>query len=147
VKDYCGFETFHPKCWGKEVIVMDTAVYGRRQVGRCIRASDVEELGERYIGCFTDVISLVDARCSGKHECEIRIPDSVLQQATKCPLQSLAMYMEAGYSCVEGKLSRLHEVDVSIATVYEPISKALMKLHKFLLRLRIGKLHFDHCAE
>ena len=83
---------------------MDVALYGRRQVGRCIRASDVEELGgERYIGCYTDVISLVDGRCSGKAECEIRIPDPVLQKETKCPLQSLAMYMEAGYSCVEGK--------------------------------------------
>lgn len=86
------------------MIVMDVATYGRRQVGRCIRASDVEELGDsRFIGCFTDTISLVDARCSGKQECEIRIPDPQLQQATTCPLQSLAMYLEASYSCVEGK--------------------------------------------
>jgi len=106
LKEYCGFDTFHPKCLGKEVIVMDAAVYGRRRLGRCVQASDVEELGEqsRYIGCFTDVISLVDSRCSGRKECEIRIPDPVLQQATACPLPSLLTYMEASYSCVEGKI-------------------------------------------
>jgi len=104
LREYCGFETFSPKCGGKEVIVMDVALYGRRQLGKCIKASDVEAFGEqyRYIGCFSDVISLVDARCSGKTECDIRIPDPVLQQASTCP-QSLVMYMEASFLCVEGK--------------------------------------------
>ena len=105
VKEYCGFETFSPKCLGKEVIVMDIALYGRRKVGRCIKASDIEELGDQSrVGCFSDVISLIDARCSGKQECELRIPDPVLQQATKCP-QSLMMYMEASFHCVEGYCS------------------------------------------
>lgn len=106
LRDYCGFETFHPKCRGKEVVLMSVAIYGRRQLGRCVRAADVEELGEhsRYIGCFTDVTQLVDARCSGEKECEIRIPDPVLQQATACPLPSLLTYMEASYSCVEGMI-------------------------------------------
>jgi len=110
LKEYCGFETFSPKCGGKEVIVMDVALYGRRQLGKCIEASDVEELGEqsRHIGCFSDVISLVDARCSGKAECDIRIPDPILQQSTKCP-RSLVMYMEASYLCVEGKYLCTHD--------------------------------------
>jgi len=85
---------------------MDKAEYGRMQVGRCIRAADVETLLESIqIGCFSDVTSLVDSRCSGRQECEIRIPDLVLQNATECPLRTVAaMYMEASYSCVEGKM-------------------------------------------
>ena len=28
-----------------------------------------------YLGCRSDVLNLADARCSGKIECDIRVPD------------------------------------------------------------------------
>ena len=130
IKDYCGFETFHPKCWGKEVIVMDVALYGRMRVGRCIRESDAEELRDSIqIGCFTDVVSLVDGRCSGRQECEIRVPDLILQNATQCPLRTVAMYLEASYSCVEGKHAVIDSAILIHSSAYPFISDN--KVHNY----------------
>ena len=101
VRDYCMFETFHPQCYSRDVIVIDYAVYGRRHVGRCIQQADAEDLAD-HLGCYADVRILLDSRCSGKTECEVRIPDPELQEATPCS-KMLMMYLEASYSCVTGK--------------------------------------------
>jgi len=95
-------ETFQPQCWKNEVIVIQEAIYGRRQVGRCIEAenSDLAE-DPRYLGCHMDVLSFLDAKCSGKKQCELRIPDPDLEQATPC-VKSLKMFLEVRYTCVEG---------------------------------------------
>ena len=84
---------------------METAVYGRRTMGRCIG----EEVGfasfredPRYVGCFADVIDIADKRCSGKATCEIRIPDQEMEQINPC-YTGLKMYLEASYLCVSGK--------------------------------------------
>lgn len=111
------FETFHPQCYGHEVIVIDYAVYGRRHVGRCIQQADAEDLAD-HLGCYADVRMLLDWRCSGKTECEVRVPDPELQKATPCS-KMLMMYMEASYSCVTGKYeymceSDLHEIHIFV---------------------------------
>ena len=82
--------------------MIQEAIYGRRQVGRCIEAenSDLAE-DPRYLGCHADVLGLLDAKCSGKKQCELRIPDPDLDQATSC-VKSLRMFLEVRYTCVEG---------------------------------------------
>ena len=98
-------ETFQPECWKNELVVMETAVYGRRTMGRCIN----KEFGfasfgndPLYVGCFSDVLDIADQRCSGKTTCEVRIPDPEMEKTTPC-YTGLKMYFEASYSCVAGK--------------------------------------------
>jgi len=82
--------------------VIQEAIYGRRRAGRCTKAegSDMAE-DPRYLGCHADVLELLDAKCSGKKDCELRVPDPDLEQATPC-VKSLKMFLEVRYTCVEG---------------------------------------------
>lgn len=86
-----------------EVVVMDEAIYGRRHVGKCI---DVEEISgfahdQTFLGCSTNVINLLDRKCSGRKHCDVRIPDSDLEQTQPCR-KGLKMFLEASYYCAEG---------------------------------------------
>jgi len=82
--------------------VIQEAIYGRRQVGRCIEAENSDLAKDpRYLGCYDDVLHLLDAECSGKKTCELRITDPVLDQATSCD-KSLRMFLEVRYRCIEG---------------------------------------------
>ena len=104
-QDYCVMETFRPQCWKSELVVMTTATYGRRMIGRCIdEAIGFASFGDDplYVGCFSDVLDIADQRCYGKITCEIRIPDSEMQKTMPC-YKGLTMYFEASYSCVAGK--------------------------------------------
>lgn len=94
--NYCEFRTFNATCREDEVIVMESAKYGRMKIGDCV----VADLG--YVGCYKDVLDLVDRRCSGRRTCEIRVPDEMLTNTKPC-LQELKMYLEASYSCLKGK--------------------------------------------
>ena len=77
---------------------MQTARYGRMRLGRCVR----KDLG--YIGCYTDVLHLADRRCSGRHECEIRIPDPQFDTTRPC-LEELKTYFESSYVCQKGRVN------------------------------------------
>ncbi len=45
-----------------------------------------------------------DARCSGRRECKIRIPDQEMDNISVCP-KDLGRYLEATYDCEPGKMS------------------------------------------
>jgi len=92
--EYCHFETFRPRCrWRNEVIVMKTARYGRMRLGRCVSEST-------KLGCSADVLQIVGGKCSGKRECEIRLPDSDLDALKPCG--EMWTYLEASYACMKG---------------------------------------------
>ena len=74
---------------------MTHARYGRMQKGRCVK------LDYGHLGCAADVIELMDTRCSGRTECEIRVPDMMLTSTRPCP-DDLKPYLEASYQCVKG---------------------------------------------
>jgi len=104
--EYCQFEVFKPQCWQREVIVIKQAFYGRRHAGRCTE-TEVEEIAQnpRFFGCSADVTGILHKRCSGKKQCEVRIPDPELANTKAC-VYGLMMFLEASYSCVEGRLER-----------------------------------------
>jgi len=106
MEEYCQFETFKPQCWQREVIVIKQAFYGRRHAGRCTE-TEVDEIAQnpRFFGCFADVTAILHARCSGKKQCDVRIPDPELANTKAC-LSGLKMFLEARYSCVEGKTGK-----------------------------------------
>ena len=94
--EFCEFETFEAKCQEGEVIVMKSARYGRMRLGRCVEAS----LG--FLGCSANVLELSDWKCSGRQECDIRIPDPDFDGTKPC-YKELKMYLEASYSCLKGE--------------------------------------------
>jgi Galactose binding lectin domain len=94
--DYCDTEVFRAECSDGEVIIMQKALYGRLKIGRCV------EIDLGYIGCYTDVLTAADRRCSGKRVCEIRVPDAEFESTRPC-LKELKTYLEASYQCVPGK--------------------------------------------
>ncbi len=54
-----------------------------------------------FIGCYSNVLKETDQRCSGRRECEIRIPDASLDKTKPC-LGDLTRYYEADYTCLKG---------------------------------------------
>ena len=93
---YCESETFRAQCWPGHVIMMTSALYGRMRIGRCVEA----DLG--YLGCQQSVLDLADRKCSGRQDCEIRIPDGDLDQTRPC-YKELKVYLEADYTCLRGQ--------------------------------------------
>ena len=103
-QEYCQLETFEPRCWKNEVIVIDKAVYGRHQIGKCISAKEAAFSQESdYFGCSVDVLDIVNSKCSGRKQCQIRIPDADLERTRTC-LTGLQMFLEVSYKCLEGEL-------------------------------------------
>ncbi len=88
-------ETFVASCESDEVILMQSAQYGRMHLGRCVQG----DLG--YIGCSANVLDLADRKCSGRHRCEIRIPNEEFEKTKPC-YQELKSFFEASYTCVKG---------------------------------------------
>ena len=48
-EEYCSRETFHGRCSEGEVIVMKSAMYGRMEVGKCVK----RDLGIQYASHFS----------------------------------------------------------------------------------------------
>ena len=96
--DYCQWERFTASCDSAtdEVIVMETARYGRMRLGRCIKY----DLG--FIGCSADVLRLADSICSGRRRCEIRLPNEEFDRINPC-LSELKSYLTASYKCFKGR--------------------------------------------
>jgi len=106
LEEYCNLETYSPECWKNEVIVIDEAVYGRRHTGKCITAEDVyPEIADNpfYLGCSADVLLLLDSKCSGRQNCEVRVPDAELERTKPC-LKDLKMFLEVRHHCVESNV-------------------------------------------
>lgn len=94
MRDFCEGETFEPVCGQDELIVMKKATYGRMKLGRCVKI----DMG--YITCSADVTAILDARCSGRRRCSVRVPD--LELETTRPCLELKSYLEVSYQCVKG---------------------------------------------
>ena len=77
------------------------------QTGRClnIHVELLEAMGNNpmFLGCSADVLSIVDQKCSGRSECDIRMPDPELDTVTPC-FPDLQRYLQAQYTCVKGKV-------------------------------------------
>jgi len=95
-REYCSLEVFEAECLRNEVILMESAMYGRMRAGRCA----VREYGP--IGCGSSVMAIVDGRCSGRRSCRIPLPDRDMQAVSGCPAQATS-HLEAAYSCLPGE--------------------------------------------
>jgi len=95
--EHCLTETFHARCRQRnEVILMDSARFGRMELGRCV----TRNFG--HVGCAADVISQLDAACSGRTYCDLSVSDPSLVRMKPCP-KDFSAYLDALYHCVPGK--------------------------------------------
>ena len=93
--EFCETEDFVATCNNNEVVVMETALYGRMRLGRCVRT----DYG--YVGCKTDVRGHFDSICSGRRSCHLRLPDPALDDLKECP-HEFKTYLEANFTCLPG---------------------------------------------
>lgn len=93
--EVCSTEEFIAKCENHHVILITSGHYGRMRIGRCVRV----DFG--FVGCYTDVISILDQHCSGRVKCQLKIPDPEMDNTKPC-LADLTRYLEASYICVPG---------------------------------------------
>ena len=107
-REYClAVEPFEARCHTNEVVVMNYAVYGRMNFGRCLQheGSDIfAALGKdpRFVGCSVDVLPLLARRCTGNNRCSVEgneDPDFRSLQPCHAALKS---YLEVDYECVAG---------------------------------------------
>ena len=84
------------------MIVIEKALYGRHKVGKCITEKEASRnLESDFFGCYADVHDILNSKCSGRKQCEIRIPDAALERTRTC-LSGLQMFLEVSYKCLEG---------------------------------------------
>lgn len=95
--DICATEFFVPKCSLNHVIFVKSALYGRIEESRCV-ANFLDQLG-----CYSDVVLLMDRVCSGKRSCEIHVPNAELESNNPC-LKELKSFLRFNYECVLGEL-------------------------------------------
>jgi len=91
--EFCQFDTFEADCDTDEVIIIETAHYGRMRAGRCIA-------GEGYIGCSADVRVYLDGHCSGRRQCAVQVA-SLTDIVQPCR-RDFTSYLEASYNCIKG---------------------------------------------
>jgi Galactose binding lectin domain len=121
VNEFCQLETMKGRCrWKSEVIVMTSARWGRMKTGRCLNIHPnfltMHGQDPLFLGCSEDVLSIVDKKCSGRSECDIRIPDTDLDKVTPCyPDQK--SYLEASYACVKGIVTIFYKSTVSLCMI------------------------------
>ena len=99
-REYCQWETFEARCAADDqLVVISDAVYGRMSYGRCVRP------GYGHVGCEANVRRLAAAQCSGRHRCQISVPDQLLDRTRPCR-EDLKLHLLIGYTCVTGERER-----------------------------------------
>ena len=104
VRDYCPSDYFNVTCPRGHVILMHSAKYGRMASGRCVTGN------HGFLGCSTDVLDYVDAKCGGRRKCLIYIAEPKLHERQPCP-KDFASYLSAAYECVKGECCYLFATD------------------------------------
>jgi len=110
VQEYCvSKEPFIASCLKKEVLIMTSATYGRMRMGRCLEDEGHQfhkayENDTKFFGCSEDVLHMMDSKCSGRSQCEVRLAfDSEFEKLKPCN-HALKLYLEASYQCITGEL-------------------------------------------
>ena len=93
--EYCIDEYFNPKCQDNELILMQSALYGRMSNGRCLPSD------KRNLGCQANVLNVLDDTCSGQSKCNVPVVDPRITAKNGC-LKGYLTYLQAEYTCVPG---------------------------------------------
>ena len=100
--EICISEELRVSCPVDTIIAMNSADYGRMEVGKCIKKDS------EFLGCTNNVLPILDRWCSGRQKCIIMVNnDDDLEAANENCLESLKKYLKIEYSCLEGALFRI----------------------------------------
>jgi len=113
VHEICRLETMEGRCrWKSEVMVMTSARWGRMQTGRCLGEQSsllaLHQDDPLFLGCFEDVLSVLDSKCSGRSRCDVRVPNADLDHIESC-YPELERYLEVSYTCVKGMTTKTNK--------------------------------------
>ena len=97
LEEICHFETFEATCEIGHIILMEQAYYGRMELGRCVKT----DFG--FIGCYADVLDLLDRKCSGRRSCKVEVVEPNFASEHPCNME-LKSFLQAQYRCVPGKV-------------------------------------------
>ena len=93
--EYCEQEVFEAKCGVDEVIVVQSARYGRMRLGRCLRRA------YGALGCGKDALATLHRHCSGRRECSLGVI-SLRESHRVCPAD-LTAFLAVTHHCVKGR--------------------------------------------
>lgn len=68
--------------------------------GRCI------EINTGFFGCQVDAKQILEAQCSGRHACSLRVDDDALSNTKPCS-RGILIYLDAAHACVKGEYSEV----------------------------------------
>jgi len=98
--EYCLEQQLDTQCGSDEIIVVDSASYGRMRLNRCVH-TDYD-----FVGCGTDVTDVLAGKCSGRRRCRVVNIEALFAASRVCPTD-LKSYLEANFSCIKGQTSSL----------------------------------------
>ena len=104
-KEFCASEIFKPDCSKNKRIHVNSAIYGRREYGKCLKKEgelDLDFLKKPgYINCSTDVRHIIEPQCAGQQRCEV--PVARIEVDSGCS-KAFKNYLDLEYSCKKGEL-------------------------------------------
>ncbi len=106
VEEICDEGTFNGHCPTGSVLDVTRAFYGRLKVGECISS----DLG--FLGCGKDALPEMDAWCSGRQSCRIRVDNAEnpdLTEGNTC-IKDIVSHLEVEYDCVAGTVSVAYRI-------------------------------------
>ncbi|ESN93823.1 hypothetical protein HELRODRAFT_180473 [Helobdella robusta] len=98
--EVCNSNHFEGRCLDDEVIIIETAQYGRLQIGSDDGRCMTETLG--YINCVNDVTTIAETHCSGKRKCSVRVDDSMFLGSNPPCNPEVKNHLWISYSCQKG---------------------------------------------
>jgi len=121
VQEVCRLETLEGRCrWNSEVMVMTSARWGRMKTGRCLGEQSsllaLHQDDPLFLGCYEDVLSVLDAKCSGRAHCDVRVPNADLDHIESC-YPELERYLEVSYTCVKGAHDTCYDMNL-VSNIY-----------------------------
>ena len=96
----CQEETFRPQCDDHQVVYVQQAQYGRMRMSRCL----IKDFG--YQGCSRNVLPLVEAQCSGRRTCSLKVLDETFS-VDPCHI-GLRSYLEIQFTCINGRFVHVY---------------------------------------
>jgi len=85
--------------------MMISAAYGRMRIGRCLEDEGIDlqtSRDPRVVGCSVDVVHLLDKKCFGKNQCDMKAVELDRKRDKPCHA-SYKQYLEVAYECVVGR--------------------------------------------
>ena len=104
-KEFCISEYMSLQCSSNEIILIQNAIFGRKNVERCLsdeeEAIDLNKKDSRFLGCYSDVRGLIELWCAGRQSCKRSVVH--IKAKTTC-YNYLKQHLNIQHQCLKGKL-------------------------------------------